>query len=385
MKLLVLPLLSVLVLPTGCRRADTPVADSARAEQPLRERDEIVLPPDSPKLKRIRTLTVAAAEYPADELIAPGKVEANPNRISRVLAPVSGRVRHVAAGLGDAVSEGQVLLTMESAEAGTSFSIQTQAQAHLRKARAALSKAEKDLARVRDLYEHRAAALKEVAGAENDLTQAQAEVEDAEAELQSARYRIEALGLKPESPTREVAVRAPIAGKVLEISVAPGEYRNDTNAPLMTIADLSTVWVTSEVPENSLRLITLGERVQIELAAYPGEVFQGRVRRIADMLDPQTRTVKVQAELDNRAGRLRPEMFGRIRHSHGTRSLPAVPETAVLEGSGTRTVLVERGLGRFAPTTVKTGEARNGMVPVLEGLKAGERVVVDGAILLRNQ
>ena len=210
-------------------------------------------------------------------------MEANPNRISRVLAPVSGRVRHVAAGLGDAVSEGQVLLTMESAEAGTAFSVQTQAQAHLRQARAALSKAEKDLARVRDLYEHRAAALKEVAGAENDLTQAQAEVEEAEAELQSARYRIEALGLKPESPTREVAVRAPIAGKVLEISVAPGEYRNDTNAPLMTIADLSTVWVTSEVPENSLRLITLGERIQIELAAYPGEVFQGRVRRIADI------------------------------------------------------------------------------------------------------
>ena len=385
MKPLLILSIFVLILLAGCRRSETAVADSARAEEPARDQGEIVLPPDSPKLKRIRTLLVTAAQYPAEELIAPGKVEANPNRISRVLVPVPGRVRHVAAGLGDAVSEGQVLLTMESAEAGAAFAVQTQAQAHLRQSRAALSKAEKDLARVRDLYEHRAIALKEVTGAENDLTQAQAGVDEAEAELQSARYRIEGLGLKPESPTREVAVRAPISGKVLEISVAPGEYRNDTNAPLMTIVDLSTVWITSEVPENALRLITTGERIQIELAAYPDEVFEGRVRRIADTLDPQTRTVKVQAELDNRAGRLRPEMFGRIRHSHGTRSVVAVPETAVLEGSGSRTVLVERGPGRFASVPVKTGEVRKGVVPVLEGLKAGDRVVVDGAILLRSR
>jgi cobalt-zinc-cadmium efflux system membrane fusion protein len=385
MKPLLILSIFVLILLAGCRRSETAVADSARAEEPARDQGEIVLPPDSPKLKRIRTLLVTAAQYPAEELIAPGKVEANPNRISRVLVPVPGRVRHVAAGLGDAVSEGQVLLTMESAEAGAAFAVQTQAQAHLRQSRAALSKAEKDLARVRDLYEHRASALKEVTGAENDLTQAQASVDEAEAELQSARYRIEGLGLKPESPTREVAVRAPISGKVLEISVAPGEYRNDTNAPLMTIVDLSTVWITSEVPENALRLITTGERIQIELAAYPDEVFEGRVRRIADTLDPQTRTVKVQAELDNRAGRLRPEMFGRIRHSHGTRSVVAVPETAVLEGSGSRTVLVERGPGRFASVPVKTGEVRKGVVPVLEGLKAGDRVVVDGAILLRSR
>jgi len=385
MKPLLILSIFVLILLAGCRRSETAVADSARAEEPARDQGEIVLPPDSPKLKRIRTLLVTAAQYPAEELIAPGKVEANPNRISRVLVPVPGRVRHVAAGLGDAVSEGQVLLTMESAEAGAAFAVQTQAQAHLRQSRAALSKAEKDLARVRDLYEHRASALKEVTGAENDLTQAQASVDEAAAELQSARYRIEGLGLKPESPTREVAVRAPISGKVLEISVAPGEYRNDTNAPLMTIVDLSTVWITSEVPENALRLITTGERIQIELAAYPDEVFEGRVRRIADTLDPQTRTVKVQAELDNRAGRLRPEMFGRIRHSHGTRSVVAVPETAVLEGSGSRTVLVERGPGRFASVPVKTGEVRKGVVPVLEGLKAGDRVVVDGAILLRSR
>jgi cobalt-zinc-cadmium efflux system membrane fusion protein len=78
----------------------------------------------------------------------------------------------------------------------------------------------------------------------------------------------------------------------LEIAVAPGEYRNDTNASLMTIADLKTVWITSNVPESRIRLIQVGERVDIELAAYPGEVFRGQVKRIADTVDPETRTIK---------------------------------------------------------------------------------------------
>lgn len=379
-----LPLSCAAILLSGCRTERTAAAGPA-VETPAAEDGEIVLPPGSPKLKRIRTEPAVVIQYAAEEVVAPGKVEVNPNRVSRVLAPIAGRVRQVLAGLGDAVTGGQVLAVLECADAGAAFSAQTQVQAQLRQARSTLAKAEKDLARVRDLHEHRAGALKDVVAAENDVAQAQAAIEQAEAALQSARFRIEGLGLDPEAPTREVAVRAPLSGKVLEIAVAPGEYRNDTNAPLMTIADLSTVWIASEVPENFIRLITPGEHIQIELAAYPGEVFHGRVRRISDTVDPQTRAVKVQAELDNRAGRFRPEMFGRIRHSHGTRQTPAVPANAVLQTGGSPTVFVERAPGRFMPARVVTGEPRNGMIPVLSGLNAGARVVVDGAILLGSR
>src|SRR6266403_1903802 len=117
-------------------------------------------------------------------------------------------------------------------------------------------------------------------------------------------------------------VRAPLSGKVLELNVAAGEYRNDTNAQLMTIANLSTVWVSADVPESSIRLVQAGERVDITLAAYPNELFRGRVTRIADTVDPQTRTVKVRAELDNPHGRFRPEMFGSIRHTEAIRIRP---------------------------------------------------------------
>ena len=93
----------------------------------------------------------------------------------------------------------------------------------------------------------------------------------------------------------------------------------------MTIADLSTVWMSSDVPEPSIRFVRVGEEVEITLVAFPGEVLRGRVARIADTLDAQTRTLKVHVELPNPSGRFRPEMFGSIRHAGSMRSLPVIP------------------------------------------------------------
>lgn len=207
----------------------------------------------------------------------------------------------------------------------------------------------------------------------------------AQAASDEALHRLGMLGLDPAHHTHEISVNAPISGKVLEVLVAPGEVRNDTTAPLMTIADLSSVWVTSQVSENSIRLVTIDEAVDIELLAYPGERFRGRVRRVADTVDPETRTVKVQAELDNRQGRLRPEMFARIRHGHGTRQLPCVPANAVVHGGGATWVVREKDDGGFERVRVVTGEGSGGLVPILEGLKTGDRVVVEGAALMRQR
>jgi cobalt-zinc-cadmium efflux system membrane fusion protein len=170
--------------------------------------------------------------------------------------------------------------------------------------------------------------------AEAELVRAQAAVKDTAAGLEQARRRLHILGLNGAGFGQQVVVRSPISGKVLDVQVVPGEFRNDTNAPMITVADLSTVWVTSAIPENSIRWIQRGERVKIELEAYPGEVFTGRVTRVADTVDPQSRTVEVQTELANRDGRLRPEMVARIRHSHGSRTWPVVPSAAVVQSGG---------------------------------------------------
>lgn len=365
----------------GCSRAPERVT-AVSAAPAERAANRVSYPANSPKLAEIRTAVVAAGQVPRDEVIAPGKVAINPNRISRVVLPVPGRVTSVEVRLGDAVKQGQALLGIESPEAEGALSDCLRADAGLTQARAAAAKARADTERLRSLYEHGAVANKEVIEAETELAHAQAGLAEAEAGTQHARRRLSILGLTPCLAGQQVIVRAPISGKVLEMNVVPGEYRNDTSVPLVTIADLSTVWVAAQVPESSIRWINQGEHVEIELAAYPGEVFNGRVRRVADMVDPLTRAVEVLTELDNRSGRFLPEMFARIRHSHGNRTLPVVPAAALVRSGGSGWVFVERARGQFEQVRVETGEAVGALIPILSGIEAGATVVVNGAILL---
>ena len=343
----------------------------------------MVLPPDSPQLRQIRVESVKTAAMPLEEVISPGKIEVNPNRVSRVVLPVPGRIARVMVRLGDSVTQGQTLLAIESPDADTAHSAYLQAEAAVTQARSNLVKSQTDFDRSTDLFEHNAVAKKEVLSAENALAQAKAAVEQAQALREQALRRVTLLGLKPGEFGQSVLVRAALSGKVLEINVAAGEYRNDTNAPLMTVADLSTVWVSSDVPESYIRFIQVGERFDISLFAYPGEVFRARVMRLADTVDPQTRTVKVLAEMENRGERFRPEMYGSIRHTESVETLPVLPPGAVIEGDGRNIVLVEQAPGRFEPREVTLGKRAGNLVAILKGLKPGERVVVDGAMLLR--
>lgn len=376
-----LPLFAALVL-GGCGR---PAPTEAVADAPAGAAPSgtITIPPDSPKLRQLRIEPVRVAEVPTDETVAPGKIEANPNRVSRVALPVAGRIAAVLVRLGDAVRKGEPLLTIESPDADAALSGWAQAQAALGLARANLLKADADRDRVADLFQHNAVAQKEVLAADNGLAQARAAVDQSQAALGQAQRKLDILGLKPGTFGQRVTVAAPSSGKVLDMSVAPGEYRNDTNAPVMTIADLSTVWVSSDVPESYIRFVQVGERIDVSLSAYPGETFRGRVMRISDTVDPQTRTIKVRAEMDNRGERFRPEMFGSIRHVEAMRAMPVVPPGAVVQGDGRNAVFVEEAPGRFRKVEVKVGPRAGGLLPVLAGLKPGDRVVVDGAMLLQ--
>ena len=371
----------------GCsRKEESPKAAAPPPSPENRATDgSVTLPADSPKLNEIHVAEVKTAAVPFDEVVSPGKIETNPNLVSRIALPLAGRVSAVLVRLGDSVKRGDPLLTLESPDADAAASASLQAQAALTQARANVNKAQSDYDRSKDLFEHNAVAQKDVLTADNALAQAKAAVEQAQAGLQQANRKAELLGLKPGVFGQKVTVSAPISGKVLEMSVTAGEYRNDTTAPVMTIADLSTVWVASDVAESAIRFIQPGEPIDVQLTAYPGETFHGRVTRIADTVDPQTRTIKVRAEMSNPHERLRPEMFGTIRHTDAIRILPVVPVGAVVQGNGKSSVWVEQGTGRFRPVEVRTGERYGDVLPVLSGLSAGTRVVVDGAMLLHAQ
>jgi membrane fusion protein, heavy metal efflux system len=376
-----LVVVSVLAASSGCGSSENAAADTRRdpiasASVSSQGTPLVVVPPDSPQFKQLRVEPVHVREFPSDEVVAVAKVMINPNRISRVLPPVQGRVLTVSVKLGDNVEEGQSLVTLTSPDADAAISAYLQADATVRQGKVALAKADKELDRAHKLLDVQGISEKDTLTAENDVATAKAALENAEAtrDLQ-----------------QPVVVRAPISGVVTDISVTPGDYRAavssmaDVTTPLMSIADLSTVWVASDVPEPYMRFIHIREPVEITFLAYPGEKFTGRVARVGSSLDPQTRALKVQVDLPNPAGRFVPEMFGTMRHAGPPRPFPVVPSAAIVQEYGRSEVFVERGPGQFERRVVTTGVRTDDHVAITGGLDANTRVVVDGAILLRGQ
>ncbi len=365
----------------------------------IEKSDLVIIPPDSPKLEQIHIQEVQTLELPKDELTAPGKIEINPNRVSRVVLPVTGQIVSVQAKIGDRVEQGQTLIEIQSPEANSAMSAYLQAengikqaQVEIVKAQTDVAKSQADLERLKDLYEHNAVAQKEVLNTQNTLTLANATLDSTKSALQQAHtirqeaaHRLELLGLSGEHFGERIKVHAPTSGKILEMSIAPGEYRSDTTTSFMTITDLSRVRVTSDVPESLIRFIAVGDKLEITLTAYPNEVFTARVARILDTIDPQSRTVKVQADLDNPNERFKPDMFGTIKLKKATEVAVVLPTGAVIQGNGRSTVFMEESKGKFKEVEVKTGKQKDDLLEILSGVKAGDRVVVEGAMLLKAQ
>ncbi len=347
----------------------------------------ILLPQKALRRGEIQVLSVERRPLP-QELRVTGRVQVNEDRAARVGSPVEGRVTRVLATVGDRVRAGQPLIALHSHEL-------TAARSDYEKAKAALAQAEKARAyahaeweRANRLLEAKAISRREQLRAAADLAAAEAELERARAEVRRAEEWLHHLGAWPEIGD-EVLIRAPIDGIVLERRVTIGTVVTPS-ADLMTIADLSTLWVIAQVPEPQAALIRPGQPVWVTVAAFPGERFAGRVTYIGELLDPQTRTVQVRCLVRNRRERLRPEMYATITIALGmTEPRLVVPGQAIEEIGGESVVFVERGPGRFEKRTIRKGLSvwtpEGEWVEVTEGLRAGERIVVRGSFLLKSE
>ena len=367
----------------GCGKEKEAVAENSPPKPASSHPDIVELGPNAPELRQMTIAPVNTINVPADEVTAPAKIEANPNRVGHAVLPAPGRCVRVMIKLGDYVTQGQPVVSVESSVVAEAESAFIQADASVRQAELAVTKAEADSFRLNDLFEHQAVAQKEVLASRTTLALSKASLEQAHSAREQTKRRLELLGLKPGQFQQMVTITAPVSGKVLELGVVEGEYRNEINTPLVTIADLSRVWATSEVPESKIRFCKIGGGVDLELIAYPGETFRGRVTRIADTVDSETRTIRVSAELDNSNGRLRPEMFGSLRYADGFAPAPWVPDSAVVRISGKDYVFVELQPGHFRSTLVELGKHMDDGFTITSGLRAGERVVTQGSVYLK--
>ncbi|MDN5935993.1 MAG: efflux RND transporter periplasmic adaptor subunit [Nitrosospira sp.] len=182
---------------------------------------------------------------------------------------------------------------------------------------------------------------------------------------------------------RHLTLRSAATGVVLEKHAVQGQ-RFMPGEMLYQIADLSTVWMLADVFEQDLAMVHRGQSATIRMDAYPDKIFNGKVTFIYPTVMPETRTAKVRIELPNPKGLLKPDMYGRVEFAstHSKDKVLTVPDSAVLDTGTRRLVLVALGEGRFQPRTVKLGMHADGYTEVLEGLEAGEAVVVSANFLI---
>ena len=185
-------------------------------------------------------------------------------------------------------------------------------------------------------------------------------------------------------PQKTLTLYSPFTGHVLEKMVNKGRFV-DAGMALYKIADLSVVWLIADIYESELPAIRVGQQAAIQMSYYPGETFTGKAIYIYPYMDAQTRTAKVRYEFANPHGKLKPEMFANVEITVRLGDKLAVPEGAVIDTGVRKVVIVDRGSGYFEPREVRLGARAGDVFEVLEGLKAGERVVTSANFLIDSE
>lgn len=356
-------LLLVLVLSTatvlGC--AETRVIDGAR-ELPAPLPDGVVRIPEA-SFPFVEIEEIGTARN-AGVLRAPARVAFGDGAVSRLGAPLAGRVEIVHVRSGDRVQAGDPLVTLDCPEAASIRAALATAAASHREARAALDR------QVR--------MVQQGVSTEREKLEAERSMAEAAAELASAEASVRFVG---ESEGTTVVLRAPIGGVVVSREATVGAAAQPGGEPLVEVGDPSQLWVVADVFERDLHLVHEGMTASLDLPSLR-EPLSGRVASIGAVVNGGARTAPVRISLEQKPEGLRPGMFGRARLESSEQGI-AIPTEAVLIKDGRRSIVyVRTAPGTFSQREVVVSHPVEGMVYVASGLTPGEPVVVRGALLL---
>lgn len=308
-----------------------------------------------------------------------GSIDFDEQRLARIGATITGRVTEIDVLLGQEVKKGDVLARLNSSE------LSTQQLAYLR-ARAQLELNRRNAERAQSLYEA------DVIGAA-ELQRRQSEFQISVAEARAASDQLQLLGVTPASIDRLgkqgavnslTPVVSTLNGHVVERKLAQGQVVQPADA-LFVVADLSRLWAVAQVPEQQVSQVKVGQSVSIEVPALGNEKLVGKLIYVGQTINPETRTVLVRTELDNRDGRLKPAMLASMLIEARAIERLVVPASAVVRENDEDHVFVAEGDGVFRLLKVKLGPEQSSQRVVLSGLKGEEKVVVDGAFHLNNE
>jgi membrane fusion protein, heavy metal efflux system len=367
------------LLMSGCDSNEPPAAQEKTVKQEAETQRDVnsitVRPELVPRIKLGRPTMVDLA----DKLQVPSRVEVDEERLVRVGSYVTGRIIDLYVTLGESVNAGEALARITSPEL-------TQAQLAYLRASSRTLLAQKGAERAHRLLEADVIPVAEVERRESEL-------EVARAELEAAKDQLRLLGVDS-SVLKELArharilpsvtINAPRNGIIIGRNVIVGQVVQPADQ-LFQIADLSSVWVVGDVPEQIARNVRVGQHVEIHVPALGDKGFDGLIIFVADTVDPATRTVMVRTMVENPQRRLKPDMLANMHITDTLHKNLVVPDQAVVREGNRDYVFLSKGNNQFLRVPVELGPEVADMRPVLNGVTIDQSIVVEGAFHLDNE
>jgi RND family efflux transporter MFP subunit len=300
-----------------------------------------------------------------------------------VVPKAAGRLEEVFVKLGDAVARGQRLARIEDREireqvkqAEAAFEV---ARATIRQREADLKFAETNLQRSRELFERQLLPKQTLDDADARYQAAVAQLELSRAQLTQSQARLEELRIN----LANTVIVSPVNGFVAKRNADPGAYASQ-NAPVLDLVDISMVRLIANIVEKDMRRVGTGDSANVEVDAFPGETFTGRIARVAPVLDPATRTAQIEVEIPNPTKRLKPGMYARVNLTIEQRANAlVVPANAVIDREGQRGVFLANN-NTAAFRQVQVGIEDSARVEILNGLTEKDQVITTGAAALQD-
>lgn len=380
----------------ACRKAATPVPEAQEPGHEAGEKQE-----ETPGRVSLTAAAISEAGIttwqvkPVDLehlLVLTGSVGHDENRLLQVASNVRGRVVSIPVDLGAWLRKGDPLLILESIELG-------KAREEFLRETSVLRVASRAFERAKTLVAAKAISSGEFQAREGEYLSRKAAAQaaeralhllgDSDDEIQRLKAAAESDGEAHSAEAPRLTLRAPFDGRVVDRRVTPGSLV-EALQPLVTVANLSSVWVFLQAYEKDLSLLHTGLPVTIRTEAYPQESFKGRIDFVASTLDPATRTVKLRATVENRSEKLKPGMFVKAhvdvpKPAAEAKAILVVPQSALQTLEGRTTLFVEVEPRVFERRFVEVGHSFEGFTEVLAGVKAGDVVVTEGSFVLKSE
>jgi len=353
-------------------------SEAKTESKPKSAANPMEIKPGEDLLKQLSIGDVRMADVAATLRVA-GRVEADETRMARVSAPVTGRIVELEIAEGQRVRRGDVLATIHSTDLAA-------AQSALLKASSQYLLADRAVARAKQLLD---------AGVigEAELQRRQADLQQASAELSSSRNQLSVLGMSEEAIGKLETSRtvnsvtyivSSIDGTVLERKVTIGQVVEAAETTFI-IADLSNVWLVADIPEQSSGAIRVGKHVEAEVPAVPGHTVTGELSFVSAVVNPETRTIRTRMDLKNPERLYKPAMLATITMLDAVERRRAVPLSAVVREENDDYVFVQTQPDTFVLRRAKLGMEYRDVRVIEDGVRPGEKIVLDGAFHLNNE